>query len=175
MFQTSRGLRMQARDLPDVSQVRDSGDRSILQQAFVHMQNPADHVVANPDQQVLPNYFSPIHAQDVQNVLRTAQSLASPGGVQGLRPSWQHLGPSDLNEITIARDGPGCAGENLSLKFSIDDQDGRFPCTSKAHDPFKATRLRQGNITKARLNNENYVCMFSGKIVVHKTETQETH
>ncbi|KAL8699045.1 MAG: hypothetical protein Q9201_006233, partial [Fulgogasparrea decipioides] len=75
-------------------------------QAWVDLSNVVNVVVANPNQNVLQNYFDPNDAGDVASVFTTVQQMIAPGGFQN--PPNQGLGPMDLQEIRIRRSNDGC-------------------------------------------------------------------
>ena len=97
---------LQERSPFDFSQVT-GGDLAIIRQGFVDLSNLINIVVANPNQNVLQNYFDPNDANDVASIFTTVQQMIGPGGVPN--PPHPGFGPTNLNQIQIKRDQSGCS------------------------------------------------------------------
>ncbi|KAL8729207.1 MAG: hypothetical protein Q9181_005080 [Wetmoreana brouardii] len=158
------------RGLFDLSEVT-GGTASIIQQAWVDLSNVVNVVVANPNQNVLQNYFDPNDAGDVASVFTTVQQMIAPGGFQN--PPNQGLGPTDLQDIKIRRSNDGC-GNPLILAHS----EG-IGTSTNARNPRQITICDFGwNVLYRRLRRDitcdmigpkvNYKMQFLGPLLLHE-------
>ncbi|KAL8688780.1 MAG: hypothetical protein Q9218_005395 [Villophora microphyllina] len=158
------------RGLFDLSLVS-GGTASIIQQAWVDLSNVVNVVVANPNQNVLQNYFDPNDAADVANIFTTLQQMIAPGGVQN--PPNQGLGPTDLQQIQVRRTNDGCENP-LVLAYSVG-----LGTSTNARNPRQITICDFGwNVLYRRLRRDitcdmigpkiNYKMQFLGPLLLHE-------